>query len=268
MSTLDRNEMLELLYEKTMDIVNHVSLAEQRINEEIVRWSQRRGDLYNTAKLLSDYDNLLREIESSKAIANTITVDLYSIRRSNSGFKEKLKDLGKANIYENLTVLPESTALNVLEIYNEIWDTYNFLLPIFGKLLDKSLGFPLTKLSDSLKDYKQYFTSNWAIATVHLAMMDSFVNKLREKFGLLNDPEKDSTLPFQQRYKQLVEALKEKGKKIHSVTGVKATVMWTMRTQIMHYAMDPNEKDLETITRWTKNVIDDLTKAGNEVLEA
>ena len=268
MSTLDRNELLELLYEKTTDIVNHVSLAEQRINEEVVRWSQRRGDLYNTAKLLSDYDNLLREIEGSKAIANTSTVDLSSIRKSNSGFKEKLKGLAKANIHENVTTLPESTALNVLEIYNEIWETYIFLLPRFGRLLDKSLGFPLTKLSDSLKDYKQYFTSNWAIATVHLAMMDSVVNKLREKFGLLNDPEKDSTLPFQQRYKQLVETLREKGKKIHSVTGGKATVMWTMRTQIMHYAMEPNEKDLETITRWTKNVIDDLTKAGNEVLEA
>ena len=268
MSPLDRNELFELLYDKTRDILDHVSLAEQRINKGGARWSEKRGDLYDTAKLLTDYDNLIKDIEDSKALENTSDVNFNSIKLNNRRFIERLKDIAKNNLLETYTTLSAPTALKILEIYTDIWNTYSVLLPVLGKFLDNSLEFPLSRLSDSLKDYKRYFSSNWAIAAVHLAMMDSVVNKLREKFGLLNDPEKDSTLPFQQRYKQLVEALKEKGKKIHSVTGVKATVMWTMRTQIMHYAMDPNEKDLETITRWTKNVIDDLTKAGNEVLEA
>lgn len=263
---LTSTELKEHLYEKTKTITSQLSLTKRSFETHEVGWFETRGNLFSIIASLNDLNYFIKEAGSWDKRLTGLPIDLTKLEMRNRRWLETLGPLANRDIRSDIAT-PDDITVNILKTCTEIWNEYNYALPLLGKFMDNQLGFPLSRISDSLDDYKQFFSGNWTTAVVHLAMMDSIVNKVRDKLGIIKDPVNDPKESFERRYSDLKKYLHEKRVEMDSGMDSRAKTSWTLRTQVMHYAMNPNDEELSIIVKWTRNVIDNLTRASSNVPE-
>jgi hypothetical protein len=97
---------------------------------------------------------------------------------------------------------------------------------------------------------KPEFTENWATATCYLSAMEACVNKKREELGL-----KKETKKFKEKFRELLEALQEKGLKVSELEKELPPIFWNIRHKVVHAGYSPSNEELELIITWVKKII-------------
>jgi len=103
--------------------------------------------------------------------------------------------------------------------------------------------------------------ANWMISVCYLIAIDIAVNKGRTKLEIsYPDDKKEMNLPFEQRYRELIDAMKKEGIVINEILRPLSEAFWDMRTKIVHYGHIPSPKEVQLIVEYSQEIITMITK--------
>jgi len=229
---------------KTSEWVEH--LKDQATNEKINRIQCARI-LYDISLSMGNANYLIDRIpnvkksKGQKSASNKINKKINSI-------------LSLAKNIENTTTWKEPLLRS--ELF-EICQMLNQLILGMDLGFRKNFGIPaISSIGSFIANKSVSLTEPWVIANCYLTGIDVKVNKLREKFKITHPTEKkEMNIPFDQRYKQLVDEMKKNGYTISEVLGSLANHFWDMRTKIIHYGFVPNQKELQLIVDYSKEIL-------------
>jgi len=89
-----------------------------------------------------------------------------------------------------------------------------------------------------------------------LTAIDIVVNRKRQELKInYPDEKKETNLPFERRYGELIDEMKKKGVAVSDVLRPLSEAFWDMRTKITHYGATPRPKELQLIIEYSKEII-------------
>jgi len=100
-------------------------------------------------------------------------------------------------------------------------------------------------------------SERWAVATCYLTALEIIVNKKLKELGVQHE-QLGST--FKDRFRQLVQALSNKGISIGELEKRLPEAFWELRNKVIHGGYEPNEDELSTIVEWTIKIIEAIMK--------
>lgn len=257
-------EIKEILLKKIKTIKSETENTKSKIDLYECTWASMRGSLYDMIGSIRIFNNIISGIKKEDERLVGYPLDFETAKEVNNGWLEKLHKIANADIDPNLMEFPKEVDGAILTVCYDIIQYWNSVIPLIEKNLNDHFDAPLADIQNFISDYPQYLSGNWAIAVTHLSAMDIAINKKRLELGLIKSAQSDVNTQFQKRYSELRDNLKANKIVMEGDVEGKAHVLWNIRTQILHYGMNPDKLSLDLISSWSRNVIDNLEKVEKD----
>lgn len=228
-------------------------------------WATWRGVIYGLLNSIEKLNSFFAGIVEPEKRLVGLPFNYQTVMKQNGFLISALEKLASRNLNSRLTELPNDAINEGLRIHSLIYTFYDTAQPALERSLDREFRTPLSEISKLTAEYSDYVDGNWAISVSYIALMDGFINRMRYRFKESGkDKNKDNNLTFQQRYAELQEMFHLKG--IEILPGIigKANALWSLRTNILHYADKPTREETKMIIAWVKDVINAFGKAEED----
>lgn len=245
--------------------MSHEEYREKVIFElgKITEWTENLKDHATNEKINRiQCIRILNDISLSMSNANFLLEKMPGTKKASPSQKAATKKIDEltdsinslAENIENTTTWEESLLRSKLF---QLSRTLTSIILGMDLGFRKKFGLPaISSIGSFIANKSLNLTEPWVIANCYLAAIDVTVNKLREKFKIAHPTaKKEMNTPFDQRYQQLVDEMKKNGYTISEVLGSLANHFWDMRTKIIHYGFVPNQKELQLIVDYSKEIL-------------
>lgn len=252
----DDNEIREIILSKTRTILSRTNSAMGVFTSQRT-WRAMRRELLNISSAINELDMFIKNQRERGILLMDYPLNFDSILKDGNNTNLNLINLARAEIDPNSMDYFDQVGSEIIDLLSDMLKSYSLNVALLEKDLNSSLSTPIVEIDKMLSKYPEFVDGNWAIAVSHLALMDSIVNIMRHKYNLANkDRTKDANIAFQVRYNELKEYLSKNGVDIDPGIISRATVLWSLRTEIMHYGMEPNKEETNLVMKWSNLVIE------------